>query len=154
VTQSDGLKATVEKTITIAQPPVGMTTTTHSSSSGAAHWAPAPSWLTHSLQLADTATTSIGSLLEGKVATAVLEAPQASGQLVISWRVSTHHRTVVIARSKGFVLAGINANSAMTLTRAGRRLLASKRRIKVSAVAVFRSPTSASRASRDLLLTR
>jgi hypothetical protein len=84
----------------------------------------------------------------------VLAAPQSSGQLLITWRASVHHRSAVIARSRGYVLAGVNANAAMRLTRAGRRLLATRRQVKVSAIAVFRSGSSASRATRELTLTR
>jgi PKD repeat protein len=159
VTQADGLTTTVQKTVLIAQPVPTTSKSTSSSSSKSSttssntQWSPPSSWLVQTIQTASSAT-KIGDLLHANGSKAILTAPQASGQLVITWRVTQNHRSVVIARSKGYVLAGVTPNVAIRLTRAGRRLLARQRQVKVAAQAIFRSAKSASKTTRKLTLTR
>jgi PKD repeat protein len=159
VTQSDGLTTTAQKTVLIAQPlPTASTSTSSSSSksstsSSSIQWSPPSSWLVQTIQTASTAT-KIGDLLRANGSKAILSAPRASGKLVITWRATERHHSVVIARSRGYVLAGVTPNVAIRLTRTGRRLLSRKRQIKVAAQATFRSASSASRTTRRLTLTR
>ncbi len=117
-------------------------------------WSPPSSWLLQTIRSADTATTKIGSLLRGNGSTSILTAPQVSGQLTITWRATVDHHVVVIARSRGYVLAGVTANVAIRLNRAGRVLLAHRQLVKVLTQATFRSGASASRTSHRLTLTR
>lgn len=176
VTQSDGLTTTVQRAVVIAQPPAstsassgstkppsGSTKSTggpskaagadpSSSGSSSVHWSPPSSWLLQTIRTADATTTKIGRLLHGNGSTSVLTAPQVSGQLAITWRATVNHHAVVIARSRSYVLAGVTANVAIRLTRAGRKLLAHQRQVTVAAQATFRAGASASRTTHRLTL--
>ena len=163
VTQTDGLSMSLKRTVTIMAAPRASKsssgTTSGRTPSPGGSWSvggqrTAPSsWLLQSIQAADS-STRIGSLLRRNGSSTMLAAPRISGQLVVSWSVTLHHRTVVIATSTGYVLAGVTPNLTLRLTHAGRVLLSRQRRIKVSALATFRTAGGSSSARRRLTLTR